>query len=116
MAQGPNEARFRTSLNGASAESVQDGAKEWLRCAELLDVGARAREGAADKAQRSGGRTGAAMGAAFRRTSKSVNERAGLLREGKAALESAAEVIEKAARARDAMDKEHPAGTNPGTW
>ena len=56
------------------------------------------------------------MGAAFRRTSKSVNERAGLLREGKAALESAALVIEKAVKAQQTMDKEHPSGTNPGTW
>ncbi|HET9421258.1 MAG TPA: hypothetical protein VFO49_08985 [Nocardioides sp.] len=116
MAQGPNEARFRTSLNGASAESVQDGAKEWLRCAELLDVVSRSLEAAADKDQRIGGRTGPAMGAAFRRTSRSVNERAGLLREGKAALESAAQVIEKAVKAQQAMDNDHPAGTNPGTW
>ncbi|HWM75645.1 MAG TPA: hypothetical protein VNQ53_17990 [Nocardioides sp.] len=116
MAQGPNEARFRTSLNGASPESVQDGAKEWLRCAELLDVVSRSLVAAADKDKDIGGRTGPAMGAAFRRTSKSVDERAGLLREGKAALESAAQVIEKAAKARDAMDKAHPAGTNPGSW
>jgi hypothetical protein len=116
MAQGPNEARFRTSLQGASAESVQDGAKEWLRCAELLDVVSRSLQAAADKDQRIGGRTGPAMGAAFRRTSKSVGERAGLLREGKAALESAAQVIEKAVKAQQTMDQQHPAGTNPGTW
>ena len=116
MAQGPNEARFRTSLEGASAESVQAGAAEWLRCAELLDVVSRSLKSAADKDQRIGGRTGPAMGAAFRRTSESVDERAGLLREGRAALESAAQVIEKAAKAREAMDNQHPAGTNPGSW
>ena len=56
------------------------------------------------------------MGNAFRKTSESVNERAALLREGKAALESAAEVLHKAGKARDSMDQQHPAGSNPGPW
>ena len=40
----------------------------------------------------------------------------GLLREGKAALESAARVIEKAQKAQEAMDRAHPAMSNPGSW
>ena len=116
MTQGPNEARFRTSLNGASFDAVHDGAKEWLRCAELLDVVSRSLDAAAGKDKKIGGRTGPAMGDAFRRTSKSVTERSGLLREGKAALESAANVIEKAVKAQEAMDKAHPQTSNPGSW
>ena len=116
MAQGPNEARFRTSLHGASFDAVHDGAKEWLRCAELLDVVSRSLDAAAGKDKKIGGRTGPAMGDAFRRTSKSVTERSGLLREGKAALESAANVIEKAVKAQEAMDKAHPQASNPGSW
>ena len=77
MAQGPNEARFRTSLQGASYESVDDGAMEWRRCADLLDIVSRSLETAAGKDQKIGGQTGPAMGAAFRRTSKSVADRAG---------------------------------------
>jgi hypothetical protein len=105
MAQGPNEGRFRTSLDGASWESVHDGAKEWARCAELLTVVSRSLDVAANKDKKIGGRTGPAMGNAFRKTSESVNERAALLREGKAALESAAEVLHKAGKARDSMDQ-----------
>ena len=116
MAQGPSEGRFRTSLDGASWESVHDGAKEWARCAELLTVVSRSLDVAASKDKKIGGRTGPAMGNAFRKTSESVNERAALLREGKAALESAAEVLHKAGKARDSMDQQHPAGSNPGPW
>jgi len=116
MAQGPNETRFRTSLHGASFESVDDASLEWRRCAELLNVVAHSLDGAAKADQKIGGQTGPAMGAAFRRTSKSMGERAGLLREGSGALQSAARVIEKAQKARDAMDKAHPATSDPGSW
>ncbi len=116
MVQGPNEARFRTSLSGASWESVDDGAAEWLRCADLLDVVSRSLETAAGKDQKIGGQTGPAMGAAFRRTSTSVADRARLLLEGKAALDSAARVIDKAEKAQKAMDRMHPVTDDPGSW
>ena len=116
MAQGPNEARFKNSLLGASWESVDDGAAEWKRCADLLGQVARSLDVAAGKDKKIGGRTGPAMGAAFRRTSGNVVERAQLLLEGRAALDSAARVIEKAEKARKAMDAQHPASDNPGSW
>ncbi len=116
MAQGPNEGRFKNSLLGASWESVDDGAAEWKRCADLLGQVARSLDVAAGKDQKIGGRTGPAMGAAFRRTSSNVVERAQLLLDGRAALDSAARVIEKAEKARKAMDAQHPATDNPGSW
>jgi hypothetical protein len=89
---------------------------EWRRCAELLDSVSRSIDAAADKDKKIGGQTGPAMGAAFRRTSTAMGERAALLREGDAALQSAATVIDKAEKAKEAMDKSHPATSDPGSW
>lgn len=116
MAEGPNESRFRTSLHGASPEDVQRGSLEWRRCADILDEVSRSLALASAKDQKIGGRTGPALGAAFRRTSTSMNERANVLRKGSMALGDASQVLLEAETAKVQMDQRHPTMDAPAPY
>ena len=116
MAQGPNEARLLTSLEGAEPGEVAAGADEWERCAYLLRGVARSIMTAAARDEQIGGETGPAMGVAFTKTAESITERAQELLKGEGALRKAATAIRQAKKGKEKLDLEHPAIDHPGTY
>ncbi len=101
---GQQEIRFRTYLQGADPDPIDDAAVEWERCAQLLVVVARSLETAAERDEEIGGRTGPAMGVAFHGASDSMATKARILQSGSEALGRAARVIANAIEARGDLD------------
>ncbi len=113
---GPMELRFRTYLQGAHDATIDGGADEWDRCAELLDIVATAMDDAASRDRIIGGATGPAMGRAFTKTSKGMRDKADVLRTGRDSLTRAARVVRQAQQAQRDIDAESPDLPQPGAY
>lgn len=110
MTRGPERLRLDAALAEANEGVVQaNGVAEWRKAAMRLDEVVTALRTAANSGLGIGGQTGPAMFKAMRRSADNLQERVGLIREGLAALESAATTIEQVRTQRDCID------TDPAT-
>ncbi|MCD4524657.1 hypothetical protein [Nocardioides sp. cx-173] len=116
MVTGPQQQRLETALAGASEDVVAASAREWRRCANLLNSVAMALEHASGLESSLGGQTGPAMAKAFRTSAKGMRAKQDELIMGNEALGVAHGAIVAARVGKSEMNHYYPQPPNPGPY